>query len=356
MRLKIDPKISSLLLVLAIAIHAVPHLARQLSSSSSSSLTAPLSDVKSSLLSTSTSQVPIVSDTPQSFANNHQAQSQFAGLRKYIYPVPDTNIVLTLKLGERLDRITLASFLAVTKDFVERRIEQYGPDAALPQGLFHWDLGEELEINADSPPELDRPMTWTLLKDAITGLQEFLIGLKNYRAAACRVNFAGPGGAFLGYLDVRRRRQVAHTNAIRDLILPSLNATSISDSSVGIDTRVQVDIRPQRQRLDIHAVWEVLVVSQDWAQEKIERTHPDQYIDHNYFDRTMGEGVMLTMVAAPGKHLTYGLVLEALGRLMKWEIDERNARAVEFGIVSSGILKGAGSIKKDNRKRLDSAK
>ncbi|KAL8716104.1 MAG: hypothetical protein Q9220_000009 [cf. Caloplaca sp. 1 TL-2023] len=352
MRPKIHPTILSLLLVLASTVHAVPHPARRSSTSSSLGSAASI-DVKSSSLPPSVSHASAL-DTPRFLADNHQIQSQIAGLKKHIYPVPGTNIVLTLSLRERLDGVSLASFLAVTKDHVESLIARYGPDAGLPSGLFDWDMGEELEISVDSPPELDRPMTWALLKDTITGLQDFLIGSNNYRAASCRINFAGPRGAFLGYLNVGRRLKAAHKNAIRDLVLPSLNATNTLDSDVGVDANVHVDIRPQRQRLDLHAVWEVIVVSQGWAQEQMERTNPNHYIENDYFDRTLGGGVLLSMVAAPGKHLTYGLVLEALGRLKTWEVDERNARAVEFGIVSSGILKGAGSIKKDNGKRLSS--
>lgn len=123
-----------------------------------------------------------------------------------------------------------------------------------------------------------------------------------------------------------------------------------------------MDIRPQRQRLDIRAVRNVLVVAQDWAEENIERAYPGQAINHGGFERTLGEGVGLAMVQVPGKRLTYGLVLEVLKRLLAWEMDVSKwgtipfGKAVEFGILEQGTLKAVGSIKKDRIRSMDVAR
>ncbi|KAL8719076.1 MAG: hypothetical protein Q9225_003871 [Loekoesia sp. 1 TL-2023] len=302
-------------------------------------------------------------DTHLTRVNTLEAPYNVAGFKKYIFPVRDSDLVLTIDLGKRVDKVHLASFLEVAKDHVGTQIARFGPEAVLPLGIFEWDLGEDLEIFAESSLTLLRPMTWSILRDAIRGLQEFLIGLKNYREAACRVHLGDPIGLFIGYIDLKARVRIPKTKVTRDVpTLPLGNNTKPSTGTFQINENVQMDLRPQRQRLDIRAVRNVLVVAQDWAEDNIERAYPGQTIDHGEFERTLGEGVELAMVRAPGKRLTYGLVLEALKRLLAWEMDVSKwgtmpfGKAVEFGVLEQGTLKAVGSIKKDRIKSTDVAR
>lgn len=129
-----------------------------------------------------------------------------------------------------------------------------------------------------------------------------------------------------------------------------------SASSLGIDENVHIDLRPSWRRLDFIAVRNVLVITQDWAEENIERGWAGRYLPYPRIEKTLGEGVELTMVQTPGKHLTYGLVLEAVKRLLEWETTVGKGKAVQFGILDHGIVKGAGSIRKAKIRSLDSAR
>ena len=104
---------------------------------------------------------------------------------------------------------------------------------------------------------------------------------------------------------------------------------------------------------------DILVVTKDWALENIESAGPNRPIDHGEVWKTLADGVQIQMSAAPQKRLTYALVMETMDRLLAWELDQYKkrgtARAIQFGILEHGVVKGTGSIKKDNRHRLDVA-
>lgn len=123
-----------------------------------------------------------------------------------------------------------------------------------------------------------------------------------------------------------------------------------------MDENVHIDIRPSWRRLDFYAVRNVLAVTQDWAEANIERTWTGQPIQGGVVERSLGEGVELHMVEALGKRLTYGLVLETVKRLLEWELSVGKGKAVEFGILDHGFLKGAGGIRKDKLRSLDFAR
>lgn len=128
-----------------------------------------------------------------------------------------------------------------------------------------------------------------------------------------------------------------------------------------MNPNVHVDIHPYFfSRLDIIAVINILAVTKDWALENIQRVGPNRSIDHGELWKTLAEGVQIKMSAAPRKSLTYGLVVETVDRLLMWELDQHKkkgtARAVEFGILEFGVVKGAGSIRKDKGRRLDVTK
>ena len=103
----------------------------------------------------------------------------------------------------------------------------------------------------------------------------------------------------------------------------------------------------------------ILVVTEAWAAENIERAFPAQRIDYPRIERSLNEGVQITITQAPGKRLTYGLVLETVRRLLAWEMGitqggaKQFGKAVEFGILEQGTLKAAGSIKKERIRGVD---
>lgn len=90
--------------------------------------------------------------------------------------------------------------------------------------------------------------------------------------------------------------------------------------------------------------------------ENIERSGREMTIMHGGFERSLAEGVKISMVQAPGKRLTYGLVLETVDKLFIWEMFVSRGKAVEFGILEQGALKGVGSIKKAFMNSVDAAR
>lgn len=90
----------------------------------------------------------------------------------------------------------------------------------------------------------------------------------------------------------------------------------------------------------------VLAVTRDWLLENIEGSGRQTSVIHGGFDKSLAEGVQISMIQAPGKSLTYGLALDTVERLMIWEMFIGRGKAVDFGILENGVLKGAGSIKK----------
>lgn len=118
---------------------------------------------------------------------------------------------------------------------------------------------------------------------------------------------------------------------------------------------MHIDIRPSWRRLDLVAVQMLLVVVEDWAEEAVERTHPDQPLREGGLQKSLGDGVVLKMQRAPGKALTYGLVLETVRRLLAWELNKGKGKAVEFGILQHGFIKGSGSIKQEKYRSLEAA-
>ncbi|KAL9599618.1 MAG: hypothetical protein Q9219_003701 [cf. Caloplaca sp. 3 TL-2023] len=335
----------ALSVVLAILVHALPGLASSLPSVSCPEKV-PTTDTDIHTQPSRRQSVPqdlrLIGITTSNTLHN------ITGLKKYIFPVRDSNIVLTISLGKRLNRISLSSFLEVAEDYVSHQSVAYGPNTVLPLDTFEWDMGEDLEIIAITSHTFVRPMTWLILRDAIKGMQEFLIGLKNYREASCRVYWADASGLFTGHVNLRRRLTVPKTNVARDI--PNLTVadeTGQAVTTLEVDGDVQLDLRPQRQRLDYRGVRNLLVVTRDWAKQNIERSHEDQTIDHGRFERSLGEGVQISMVQAPSKRLTYGLVLEIVEKLLFWEMFVSRGKAVDFGILENHVLKGVGSITKE---------
>lgn len=200
-------------LVLAVALHAIPRLASPLIPDASSedgpttlisAHSEPRSNAQISSLDTHLT-VPPTTDAPVNVTSS----------KKHIFPVQDTDVVLTISLGKRLDIEPLASFLALAQDLVTGRVERDGADTVLPMGMFEWDLGEGLEIFAESSVDLGHQMTWVILMDAIKGLRDFLVGLKNYREAACQVSLAGTVRTSVGYIDLRTKPTSSEINVRR---------------------------------------------------------------------------------------------------------------------------------------------
>ncbi|KAL8699048.1 MAG: hypothetical protein Q9201_006222 [Fulgogasparrea decipioides] len=339
-------------LVLAIAFHAIPRLAHPLSDVSSDN--GPRSDISTLPIPRSNVQLQ-PSATTQSSNTTSRFPPPLRSWKKYVFPIEGTGLALTISLGALLDKVRLAAFLAVTKDYVNGQRRRFGPNQGLPSGLFEYDLGDDIEISADSPASLTRHITWRILEDVIHGLQGFLVGMKNYREASCRVYAADPAGVFLGYVHVRKRSEPRQANIARSLpaLVPADDDASPSALLRRFDQNIHVDIRPQWSRLDIRAVRNVLVVAEDWAREGAERFSPYQSIPNDRYEYTLFEGVQIRLIAAPSKRLSYHLALETFERLLTWEMALSKGKAVEFGILEQGVLKGAGSIKKDTRRRVD---
>ncbi|KAL9018836.1 MAG: hypothetical protein Q9185_003854 [Variospora sp. 1 TL-2023] len=222
-------------------------------------------------------------------------------------------------------------------------------------GTFEYSLGEELGVFAESSLLVNQ-MTWGILKDSIKGLQDFLVGLRNFREAECRVNMADPAGSFVGYVDLKIRKASSKLHLARDVLtLPTVNHDSKVTAPLSVDENVHIDIRPSWWRVDLVAVKMLLVVVEDWAKEAVERTHPGQPLREGGLQKSLGDGVVLKMQRAPGKVLTYGLVLETVKRLLAWELYTGKGKAVEFGIIQHGFIKGSGSIKREKYRRLEAA-
>lgn len=208
--------------LLAFTSHANPRLASP-SSSGPSSKTITANDISPHVLPRS---VPQSWPSYTHLASDTASKEPFniIGLAKHVFPVPGTNVILTISLGKALENVALASFLGATEDHVQTQIARYGPNAVLPMGMFEWDLGEDLEMVAASPLELIHVMTWVDLKNAIKGLQEFLIGRQNYREAACRVSLSHPMGLFIGHVDVIKRPISGKINVGRSVTtIPGVN-------------------------------------------------------------------------------------------------------------------------------------
>ncbi|KAI4092428.1 MAG: hypothetical protein LQ344_003494 [Seirophora lacunosa] len=338
-------------LAFAVTLHAIPR--------GSSSENVPTTDPIPHTLPPSYVKSP-VSDTHVARLSTRETRLDVTGLKKYVYRVQDTNVVLTISLGKRMERIELASFLDVTEDFVLKQTVRYGYNALLPMGTFEWSLGEELEVFAESSPALAHQMTWGVLKDAIKGLQDFLVGLGYYREAACRVSMADPAGSFVGFLDLHFRREPHQLHVARDAsTIPVVKDNSNLTEPLGVVENVHLDIRPLGpfwRRLDLVAVQMLLAVTQNWAEEAAERMHVDQPILGGGLKRSLGDGVVLSMQRTPGKALTYGLVLETVKKLWAWELSTGKGRAVQFGIIDHGLLKGSGRLEKETYQRLEVAK
>lgn len=211
-------------LILTITLRAIPCLASPLSSGACPEKILT-TDISTETLPRSKEQTT-PTDTYLTSINTFKAPYNVAGFKKYIFPVRDSDVVLTIDLRKRVDKAHLANFLEVAEDHVGAQVVRSGPEATLPMGMFEWDLGEDLEIFAESSLTLLRPMTWSILRDAIRGLQEFLTGLKNYREAACRVNLGDPIGLFTGYIDLKARVRTPKTKVTRDVpTLPLGNNT-----------------------------------------------------------------------------------------------------------------------------------
>ncbi|KAI4172956.1 MAG: hypothetical protein LQ343_003243 [Gyalolechia ehrenbergii] len=342
-------------LLLALSLHAIPRLAFPLSSGAYPEKV-PTTDISTHALSGSKEQTTST-DTPLTSLTTPNAPYNITGPREYIFRVQDSDVVLIIRLGKPVEKGALASFLEVAKDHVEQQAAGYGPNQLLPSGMFEWDLGERLEIDAKTSPALIAPMTWSIFVDAIGGLREFLVGLKSGREAACRVMIGDAFGLFAGYVELRTRVPAPKAHIARDVpILPVVNDPKLIAPPLHIGEDVQIDLRPQRQRLEYQAVRNVLAVTRDWVMENIERSGREMTIMHGGFERSLAEGVKISMVQAPGKRLTYGLVLETVDKLFIWEMFVSRGKAVEFGILEQGALKGVGSIKKAFMNSVDAAR
>lgn len=194
--------------VLAVILHAIPSLAFPLSSASASENN-PTTDA--------ISRIPPPSNVTGINVNS---------FRKHVYRVQGTNVVLRISLGKRIEGIELASFLHITGDFVTSQAARHGYNTLVPMGTFEYSLGEELGVFAESSP-LVYQMTWGILKDSIKGLQDFLVGLRNFREAECFVNMADPAGSFVGYVDLKIRKAPSKLHLARDVLtLPTENHDS----------------------------------------------------------------------------------------------------------------------------------
>ncbi|KAL8937230.1 MAG: hypothetical protein Q9211_003787 [Gyalolechia sp. 1 TL-2023] len=344
----------ALSLFLTLSLHASPRLAFPLSSATYPEKV-PTTDISPHALPRSIEHTTSTDSLLPRVTPPH-ALSNTIGLKTHIFPVQGSNVVLIISLGNRVTRVALPSLLERAKDHVEKQIARYGPNGVLPSGRFQLDVGERLEIDASTSPALIAPMTWSILRDVIEGLQEFLVGPRN-REASCRVMIGDALGLFTGNVNLRTRVAAPKTPVARDFpTLPVGNDSKLIAPSLHVGEEVQIDLRPQRQRLDYQAVRNVLAITRDWAMENIERLGRASPIEHRGFERSLAEGVRIYMVQAPGKTLTYGLVLDTVERLMFWEMFVSRGKAVEFGILEHGVLKGVGSIKKAFMDGTDAAK
>lgn len=97
----------------------------------------------------------------------------------------------------------------------------------------------------------------------------------------------------------------------------------------------------------MNAVQVLLALTEHWAQEAVERLQGDVPIEHGSFERSLGDGVVISMQRTPGKTLTYRLVAETVQRLWAWEMSTGKGKAVEFGILDHQKLRGIGSLKRE---------
>ncbi|KAL8873532.1 MAG: hypothetical protein Q9174_001013 [Haloplaca sp. 1 TL-2023] len=312
-------------ILFALALHAIPRVsAHPLSLSDLSVDSGPRTDPTHSLSPSLLS----ANDEPLNNRALPRIRDSVSGFRKYIFPIEGTNLVLTIRLGRSLkeQRISLGSLLAVTEQYVQDLRARFGDDGHLPNGLFEFDLHDGIEFAADSPPELASHITFAILESVVHGLSDFLMGLKNYREAACQVRTAGPEGQFLGSSLSRR-------------------------INVPINAAVYIDIRAQWTRLDLRAVHSVLVIARQWATDRMRSMPPyRQYVPNGHYEVSLFEGAELIITAAPRKVLTYELALRAFERLLEWEMNGTKGRAVQFGVLDGTVLMAAGSIKKGQLK------
>lgn len=211
-------KLTAVPLVFATTLHAIPRLAQPIVSAkeiptSEISLHSDNNVPRDNNLRSSSSPSDIL------FSRTLLSDSHFnvTGLNDYVYPVPQTDLILTITLGARLDGSSLAVFLDATEDVLVQAISRLGKDTGSPKNIFEFDLGEDLEFVAESLPALSQRLTWTFTKDTIAGLQQFLIQDKRYREASCRVNRASGDKAYLGSVDLRKRTTPPRTNLVRSL-------------------------------------------------------------------------------------------------------------------------------------------
>ncbi|KAL8853803.1 MAG: hypothetical protein Q9221_001446 [Calogaya cf. arnoldii] len=197
--------------LLALTLHATPRLARPISPGSSArqiptlGISLPKANVQSS--SELSSSDTLSSDVPL----------DITGFNEHAYPIKGTDLVLAVTLGARLDGPSLAGFLNATHDVVAQGIAQFGGAAGLPMNAFERDQGKDLEFVAKSSQELSHGLTWASTKEVIEGLQGFLIEAEQFQEASCRVNLATGGKDFLGYVDVRRKRETRQAILVRNL-------------------------------------------------------------------------------------------------------------------------------------------
>ncbi|KAL8998984.1 MAG: hypothetical protein Q9169_002090 [Polycauliona sp. 2 TL-2023] len=347
------------LTVLALALHATPRLAQPISAG----LPVRQLPTTEDRLSKANVQSPSVSTSPSTFLLSDSFDVTSSGA--HTFTTKGTNVVLTITVGAELDGPSLTNFLDATHDVMVQSISKFGGASVLPLNILEWDQGQDLQIITKSAQDPSQALTWALTTEVIEGLQRLLGGIHGYHEVSCRVNLATEGKDFLGYVDVRRKKEIRQANLIRSLpIPPSVDDKNISTTPfpvLRLDPNVHIDIHPSFfSRLDIRAVLNILAITKDWAQEHIERVGPHRPIDHGEVWKTLAEGVQIKMSAAPQKRLTYGLVSETIDQLLLWEWDQHEkkgtAKAVEFGILQYGVFKGAGSIKKDRRYRLDVAR
>ncbi|KAL9637903.1 MAG: hypothetical protein Q9204_001693 [Flavoplaca sp. TL-2023a] len=276
------------------------------------------------------------------------------GFNGYTYPIHGTRFAPTITPGAQFDERSLVRFLHVIYDVMLQKIVRKGVTGCVLRNLFEWDHGEDLNLVAQSSWPSNQGLIWASTKKFLGGLADFFAGANGHREAGCCVNLANQT------LSGRRKQETPQTKVVRSLPLPLLmNGKNLSlPSPLRLNPNVHVDIHASFfSRLDIRAVIDILVVTKDWALENTERVGPHHTIDHGEVWKTLADGVQIKMSAAPQKRLTYGLVVETIDRLLAWELDQHKkkgtARALQFGILEHGVVKGTGSIKKDNRHRLD---
>ena len=201
-------------LVLAISLHAIPRLAFPLSGS------ACPEEVQITDISTYTgprSEVHTTSpDTHLSSISTANVQYRVTGLKKHTFRVKDSDVVLSLSLGKPLDRASLIKFLEVAEDHVVGQVAKSGSNTTLPTRTFKWDTGEALAIFAESSLDSPSQMTWSILRDAIRGLQEFSITSTNYCEATCHIYLGNPTGPFAGVINLDSRQITPYKIVPRD--------------------------------------------------------------------------------------------------------------------------------------------